>query len=125
MLGYKSVAYFTMVLRGGKSFSGKPGNEAERVLITHRSGNSPCSDVSSSHDPKLRANRVRVEQRSHMVSLQGKHLASPRLASPHHSHRLMDEQRKRKSKKSNPPRILSACHPVCSLGRQLCIMLDS
>ena len=50
---------------------------------------------------------------------------SPHLTSPHHSHQLMDEQKKRKSKKSNPPRILSACHPVCSLGRQLRIMLDS
>ncbi len=101
------------------------------VKLWQGRGNSPCSDVRVSDDAKLRANRVREEQRSHMVSLLCKHLTSPHL-----SHQLMDEQtEKEKVKKvkslphsvSVPPSLLppsTAAHYAWLLNRRWCMFMS-
>lgn len=88
-------------------------------------GNSPCSGVSVSHNPELRASRAREEQRSHMVQLLRKkknppHLASPRPPTEGRTNRERNKKKEeRQSQKSQSfPTFLSTCHTDSRRARQ-------
>lgn len=62
-------------------------------------GNSPCSDVSATHNPALRASRAREERRSHMVPLKNEKSPVSCSSSPHLDHQLANKQKQTNTEK--------------------------
>lgn len=89
-------------------------------------GNSPCSGVSVSDNPELRASRAREEQRSHMVSTPPEKktlLASPWPPTEGRTNRERNKKKKKReesqSQKSQSfPTFLSTCHTDSRQARQ-------